>query len=79
MTNEEILQLARDCRIVGKNHTGTGDYMDKFIAFANAVRNAALTEAAEICVASKLIEWATTVEIMAINKCAAAIREARNG
>lgn len=29
---------------------------------------------AKVCIANQLIEWPTTVEIAAVNKCAAAIR-----
>ena len=47
MTNEQILELAKQVGLVGKNHTGTGDYMDKFIAFARAVQEKTREECAE--------------------------------
>jgi hypothetical protein len=65
MTDEEILQLAREVHL-DMLHIGR-DLSDKrVIAFATAIRNAALEEAAGIC--DREYE---------AGDCAAAIREAR--
>ena len=49
MTDEEVLEVLKQVGIVGKNYTGTGDSMGKFIAFARLVAKQQREIDAEIC------------------------------
>lgn len=80
MTSEQILELAKQCDMQLMN-VAHGVYevdMEDLIAFANAIAQRTRDECAAACVASKLIEWPTTTEISAVNKCAKAIRSMTN-
>jgi len=48
MTNDQILEMLKQVGIVGKNHTGTGEYMNQFVAFARLIQQAQREECAEI-------------------------------
>ena len=48
MTNDQILEMLKQVGIVGKNHTGTGDYMNQYVAFARLIEAATREEDARL-------------------------------
>ncbi len=66
MTRDEIIKLAREAGSIDSEEV----IETMYCAFAASEREAC----AKVCVASELIDMATTVEIAAVRKCAAAIR-----
>ena len=54
MTDAEIIEMTKQVGIVGKNHTGTGDYMEKFIAFARLIQQKQREIDAQLCLTAPI-------------------------
>ena len=77
MTDDEIMAIARPLGLVRGYYDENGITPNQIYAFANAVRAAALEEAAEQC-ATLAKSYANSSDRHIAFTCAAAIREAKS-
>ena len=76
LTNDQILEMLKQVGMVGKNHTGTGDYMNQFVDFARLIAERQKEIDAVIC--ENILDWRglnPNLHITDADACAAAIRK----